>query len=98
MAKEANVSWRPKNWRKKLPKINSNLADWKIKTYREVGIARHAFEAGADAMLAAATNEIFTAIESGEVTPGCQCGCWERFKAKFSVKHSSQNGWIAERK
>lgn len=43
--------WRPENWRKRLPKIHGHVGDWEIETYREVGIARHSFEAGATAMI-----------------------------------------------
>lgn len=52
------MSWRPKNWRKKLPKIKGHVGDWKLETYQEVGIARHAFEAGADAIIEALKDEI----------------------------------------
>lgn len=34
--------------------------------------------------------EMITALESGEVTVNCSCGCWENFKSKFRKPTETQ--------
>jgi hypothetical protein len=100
MAKEANVSWRPKNWKRKLPKIHGKLGGWEMETYREVAIARHAFEAGADAILKSLVQRsvirtfgVRAAADSPQVkaTLPNEPGVWAFIPDEDQVQHSTEN-------